>query len=140
MHTRSVVIGLTSVLASAIAMAAAPPANAALNQNPQCLVREVQIPMTAGYTFTLPVGEVAADPEGRPVRLLSFTDDSIWQAGTAWIDDNGTPAKRTDDSFVYQRPSPLGSRSTQKFSIVVSDGAKRTTCLLDITVPRSGLG
>jgi len=99
------------------------------NRRPICNGLGFNLPAVGGKV-TIPVTDVAADPDLTPVRLVSVVDYGS-PIGTATISDNGTPTILNDDVLVFTLTS--ATPGTVYLYWTVSDGSLSAQCLSDAT-------
>lgn len=99
------------------------------NRRPICNDLGFNLPPTVGGRVTIPVTDVAADPDLRPIRLVSVFGGA--PVGSAVISDNGTPTITNDDVLRFRRTN--AAPGTVYLYWTVSDGSLSAQCVSTAT-------
>lgn len=94
------------------------------NRRPVCNNIYFNLPSAVGDSVTIPVTDVAADPDLTPIRLTDVFGGA--PIGSATISDNGTPTIPNDDVLVFTRAS--STRGSVTLYWTVSDGSLSAQC------------
>ncbi|MDG4764383.1 hypothetical protein O7632_09745 [Solwaraspora sp. WMMD406] len=95
------------------------------NRRPICNSIGFNLPTTVGGTVTIPVTDVAADPDLNPVALVSVFGGA--PLGTVVISDNSTPDISHDDVLIFTRTS--SGQGSAHLYWTVSDGSLSAQCV-----------
>lgn len=116
--------GLVAVAAAAVLTAGGGAGAATSNLRPICNERDFSLPASVGGSVSIPVGQVAADPDLDPIRLVSVFNAGE-NIGTVAISNSGASGPGTAALTLTLTSSTPG---TVDLLWTVSDGSLTAQC------------